>query len=277
LIKIERLVNEEISNQVEVNTAEMEHQAAIEAGALALFGEKYGDRVRVIKMGEFSTELCGGTHVPNTAMIRLFKIVSDAGVAAGVRRIEAITGDTALQYMLKNTHENQRARSAAGYQSSWTAYLQDSEANATMSDWIEHTKMELKGLAKELKAMKGSAIDIDMLVSSAKSGANGAKLVTAALDIDDREILSDLAEKIKEKLKTGVVVLVGKSDDKHPIVVRVSNDLTKTLSAGKILGEIATELGGKGGGRPDFAQGAGTDLSKVKSAFSKAAAAVGVQ
>jgi len=277
LIRIEQLVNDEISRQVEVNTAEMEHQAAIEAGALALFGEKYGDRVRVIKMGEFSTELCGGTHVPNTAMIRLFKIVSDAGVAAGVRRIEAITGDTALQYMLKNTHENQRARSAAGYQTSWTAYLQDDANNATVSDWIEHTKMELKGLAKELKSLKGAAIDIDSLVAGARSGANGAKLVTAAVDIDDREILSDLAEKIKNALKTGVVVLVGKAEDKHPIVVRVSNDLTKTLSAGKILGEIAQELGGKGGGRPDFAQGAGSDLSKIPSAFSKAAHTVGVQ
>jgi alanyl-tRNA synthetase len=278
LIRIEKLVNDEISNQVEVNTAEMEHQAAIEAGALALFGEKYGDRVRVIKMGEFSTELCGGTHVPNTAMIRLFKIVSDAGVAAGVRRIEAITGDTALAYMLKNTHENQRARSASGYQTSWTAYLQDDANNATVSDWIEHAKMELKGLAKELKAAKGSSIDLDSLVASAKAGANGAKLVAAALDIDDREILSDLAEKIKDRLKTGVVVLVGKAADgaKHPIVVRVSNDLTKTLSAGKILGEIAQELGGKGGGRPDFAQGAGSDLSKVPSAFTKAAHAVGV-
>ena len=280
LIKVETLVNAEISNQSDVNTAEMEHQAAIEAGALALFGEKYGDRVRVIKMGEFSTELCGGTHVANTAMIRLFKIVSDAGVAAGVRRIEAITGDTAFQYMLKNTHENQRARSAAGYSSNWTAYLQDDGAtNATVSDWIEHMKMEMKSLAKEVKAMQSSSIDVDMLVNSAKNFASGGlsgRLVTASLDLEDREVLSQLAEKIKEKLKTGVVILVGKSDDKHPIVVRVSQDLTKSLSAGKILGEVAGELGGKGGGRPDFAQGAGSDLSKISSAFSKAAAAVGI-
>ena len=278
LLRVEQLVNDEISQQTDVNTAEMEHQAAIEAGALALFGEKYGDRVRVIKMGEFSTELCGGTHVPNTAMIRLFKIVSDAGVAAGVRRIEAITGDTALQYMLKNTHENQRARSAAGYQTNWTSYLQDSEESATMSDWIEHTKMEMKNLAKEVKAMRSSSIDVDALIASAKSfsvGGAAGRLVTASLDLEDREVLSELAEKIKEKLKTGVVVLVGKSEDKHPIVVRVSQDLTKSLSAGKILSEIATELGGKGGGRPDFAQGAGSDLTKLPSAFGKAATAVG--
>ena len=285
LIAVEKLVNDEISKQVEVNTAEMEHQAAIEAGALALFGEKYGDKVRVLKMGDFSTELCGGTHVPNTAMIRLFKVVSDAGVAAGVRRIEAITGDTAFQYMLKNTHENQRARSAAGYQSNWTSYLQDDASGATVTNWIEQMKQEMKGLAKEMKSMRSSAIDLDSLVGSAKaftSGALAGKLVTAALDLDDREILSSLADKIKDRLQTGVVVLVGKAaggdaGDKHPIVVRVSQDLTKALSAGKILAEIAGELGGKGGGRPDFAQGAGSDLSKLPSAFGKAAAAVGIQ
>jgi len=148
ILKIEELVNEEISKQIEVNTAEMEHQAAIEAGALALFGEKYGEKVRVVKMGEFSTELCGGTHVPNTAMIRLFKIVSESGVSAGVRRIEAITGDTALKYLLKNTHENQRARSDAGFQENWIQYL-NSEAlgkNATVSQWIEHAKTTIKNL-----------------------------------------------------------------------------------------------------------------------------------
>ncbi|RYZ68117.1 MAG: alanine--tRNA ligase, partial [Proteobacteria bacterium] len=270
LERVETLVNEEISNQIEVNTAEMEHQAAIEAGALALFGEKYGDRVRVIKMGEFSTELCGGTHVPNTAMIRLFKIVSDAGISAGVRRIEAITGDTAMKFMMKNTRENQKARAEAGFQESWTAYLHgDSNSQSTVSNWIDQTKAEMKSLSKEIKQLKSSSIDIAGLAKGAKefSVAGGkARIVTASLDLEDREILSDLADKIKDQLKSGVVVLVGKSEGKHPIVVRVSNDLTKSLSAGKILGEVAQELGGKGGGRPDFAQGAGSDLSKISSA-----------
>ncbi|MEK7358601.1 MAG: alanine--tRNA ligase-related protein, partial [Bdellovibrionota bacterium] len=151
LARIETLVNEEISKQIDVNSSEMGHQAAIEAGALALFGEKYGDKVRVIKMGEFSTELCGGTHVPNTAMIRLFKIVSDVGVAAGVRRIEALTGDAAFEFMLKNTRENQHARSAAGYQQSWTAYLNPEAQSATVSQWIEQAKSTIKGLEKEIK------------------------------------------------------------------------------------------------------------------------------
>ncbi len=276
ITRIEELVNEEISKQIDVNTAEMEHQAAIEAGALALFGEKYGSQVRVVKMGEFSTELCGGTHVPNTAMIRLFKVVSESGVSAGIRRIEGITGDGAFQFMLRNTHENQRARSAAGYQESWTQYL-NSEAtgkNASVTDWIEHAKMTIKGLERELKSAKGSAIDIDSMVKSAKS-FNGGKLVTAVLEMDDRQLLSDISDKIKDKIQSGVVVLVGKGDGKHPIIVAVSKDLTKSLSAGKILGEVAGVLKGKGGGRPDFAQGAGEDLSGLSEAFKKAAAIVG--
>ena len=270
--QIEDLVNAEISRQIEVNTAEMAHQTAIEAGALALFGEKYGDKVRVVKMGEFSTELCGGTHVTNTAMIRLFKIVSENGVSAGVRRIEALTGDAALQYMLRNTHENQRARSAAGYQESWTQYIGGA---ASVSEWIEQSKQTVKSLEREIKSLKGSAIDIDGLVNGAKA-FKGGKLVTASLDMDDRQLLSDLTDKIKDRIKSGVVVLVGKGDGKHPIVVAVSKDLNPGLSAGKILSEVATELGGKGGGRPDFAQGAGEDLSKLASAFKKAETIVGI-
>lgn len=281
LTRIEELVNAEISNQIDVNTAEMAHQAAIEAGALALFGEKYGDRVRVVKMGGFSTELCGGTHVPNTAMIRLFKIVSDSGVSAGVRRIEAVTGDTAFRYMLKNTHENQRARSAAGYQDSWTQYLNGEATGkvASVSDWIEHTKMEMKNLEREIKSLKGSKIDIDSLVRDSQSftfGGLKGKLVTAVLDMEDRQVLSDIADKIKDKIQSGVVVLVGRGDGKHPIIVSVSKDHTKALSAGKLLSEIAQELKGKGGGRPDFAQGAGEDLSRLDQAFKKAATLVGM-
>jgi alanyl-tRNA synthetase len=281
ITRIEHLVNEEIAKQIDVNTAEMEHQAAIEAGALALFGEKYGDKVRVVKMGEFSTELCGGTHVSNTAMIRLFKIVSEAGVSSGVRRIEAITGDAAYRYMLRNTHENQRARQAAGYQEGWMNYL-NSDAlgkSATVTDWIEQTKQVVKNLEREIKTLKGSAVDIDTLVRNARAfSVNGAsgKLVTAALEMDDRDLLSQISDKIKDKIQSGVVVLVGRGEAKHPIIVSVSKDLTKSLSAGKLLGEIAQELKGKGGGRPDFAQGAGEDLSGLNAAFEKAQALVGV-
>ena len=278
ILRIETLVNEEISKQIEVNTDEMEHQQAIEAGALALFGEKYGDRVRVIQMGDFSTELCGGTHVSNTAMIRLFKIASESGVSSGVRRVEALTGDTALGFLLKNTRENLHARSASGMQESWMAYMASEGDGSTVSNWIEQTKMTVKTLERELKTMKGRAVDVDSIVKSARAFTSGdvkGLLVTAQLDMDDRQLLSELSDKIKDKIKTGVVVLVGRGEEKHPIVVTVSRDLTKVLSAGKLLSEIAQEMKGKGGGRPDFAQGAGEDFSKLEDAFRKAGALVG--
>jgi alanyl-tRNA synthetase len=289
---IETLVNEEIAKGYDVDQAEMEHKKAIEAGALALFGEKYGDRVRVIRMGDFSTELCGGTHVSNTAKIRVFKLVSDSGVSSGIRRIEALTGDRAVQYLLKNTRENLHARSAAGYSESWSAYLSDEPlaepgqphakgavARVTVADWIEHNKSLLKQLEREVKAAKGSKVDLDVLVGSAKSfQANGSagKIVTAYVEIDDRQMLSEISDKIKDRIQSGVVVLVGNGDGSYPIVVTVSKDLTAKLSAGKLLGEIAKEMGGKGGGRPDFAQGAGADLSKLEQALHKAQQLVGV-
>ncbi len=292
---IEALVNEEIAEGYDVDASEMGHKEALEAGALALFGEKYGDRVRVIRMGDFSTELCGGTHVSNTAKIRAFKIVSESGVSAGVRRLEAITGDRAVQYLMKNTRENLHARAAAGYQENWAQYLDDDVAmgaladggepgrpgqtgRVTVADWIEHSKQLLKALDREVKAAKGSKVDVDILVQNAKAfnaGGAASRLVTAYVEIDDRATLSEITDKVKNKIQSGVVVMVGKGEGSHPIVVTVTKDLTKSLNAGKILGEIAREMGGKGGGRPDFAQGAGVDLSKLEQAFQKAQAIVG--
>ena len=246
----------------------------IDAGALALFGEKYGSSVRVVKMGGFSTELCGGTHVANTGFIRLFKIVSDSGVSAGVRRIEALTGDAALAFLMRNTQENQRARSAAGFQESWMLYA-SGENVSHVGDWIEQSKINIKHLEREIRALKGSAIDIESLIAQAKNFAGG-RLVTGMVEVDDRDLLSKLSDQIKDKIHSGVVVLVGRGESKHPIVVTVSKDLTTTHNAGKILSAVANELGGRGGGRPDFAQGAGENLTGLAQAFKKAEAAVGV-
>lgn len=279
---IEDMVNAEISAAREVHANEMSHAEAMKKGAMALFGEKYGDQVRVVAMGgtsgggagqgahAFSTELCGGTHVSNTAQIRLFKILSEGGVSAGVRRIEATTGDHALQYLLTNSDENLHAREIAGLQG----------GAGTVAGYIEGLREKMKELERELKKLKGSSIDADTLVREAKTfvikGVSG-RFVAASLEIDDREVLSQLADKLRDKLGTGVVCLVGRGPDgaaggKHPIIVTVSKDLTAHVSAGKILGEVATEMGGKGGGRPDFAQGAGETLANANSAFSKASA-----
>ena len=272
--QVEDMVNAEIGAARDVDAQEMSHKDAMTKGAMALFGEKYGDRVRVIQMGEFSTELCGGTHVSNTAMIRVFKILSEGGVSAGVRRIEATTGDRALQYLLNETTENLQAREAAGLQGS----------SATVAQFIEQMREKVKELEREVKKMKGSAIDADAIVREARpfsvKGAKGeqaGKFIAASVEIDDREVLSQLGDKLRDKLGTGVVVLVGRGPDgatggKHPILVTVSKDLTANLSAGKILTEVAKEMGGKGGGRPDFAQGSGETLAKTNDAFAKAAA-----
>lgn len=272
---IEDMVNAEISAGRDVQAAEMSHAEAMKKGAMALFGEKYGDQVRVISMGgagqsAFSTELCGGTHVSNTSQIRLFKILSEGGVSAGVRRIEATTGDRALHYLMTSSDENLHAREVAGLQG----------GTGTVAGYIDNLREKMKELERELKKLKGSSIDADSLVREAKTfSVKGvsARFVAASLEIDDREVLSQLADKLRDKLGTGVVCLVGRGPDgasggKHPIIVTVSKDLIAHVSAGKILGEVAKEMGGKGGGRPDFAQGAGENLANANNGFSKAAA-----
>lgn len=273
LRRVEDLVNSEIGAARDVDAEEMSHKDAMAKGAMALFGEKYGDRVRVIQMGSFSTELCGGTHVSNTAVIRVFKILSEGGVSAGVRRIEAVTGDRALQYLMSGSDENLQAREVAGLQGT----------SSSVAQFIEQMREKVKELEREVKKMKGSAIDADSILREARpfsvKGASG-KFVTASVEIDDRDVLSQLGDKLRDKMGSGVVVLVGRGPDgasggKHPIIVTVSKDLTGSLSAGKILAEVAKEMGGKGGGRPDFAQGAGETLAKTNDAFAKAAAMLG--
>ena len=273
LQKVEDLVNNEIALGQDVLNEEMPYKAALEKGALALFGEKYGDLVRVLKMGEFSTELCGGTHVKNTSQIRIFKIVGESGVSAGVRRIEALAGDIAAKFVMKNTQENVEVRNATGNQESWDKYLEENTSHAL--SWIEQAQARIRELEKEVKKLKGSKIDIDQLVQSAKAIAGG-KFVIAQIDVDDRGALSEIGDRIKDKIGSGIIVLVGKAENAHPMVLTVSKDLTQKFNAGKLLGEIAKELGGKGGGRPDFAQGACEDLSKIKSAFLKAEQLVGL-
>lgn len=269
LRQVEDLVNAEIAAARDVDAQEMSHKDAMTKGAMALFGEKYGDRVRVIQMGSFSTELCGGTHVSNTSLIRVFKILSEGGVSAGVRRIEAATGDRALSLLMAGNDENLHAREVAGLQGS----------SGSVASFIETLREKVKDLEREVKKMKGSAIDADSLIREARPFSTG-KFLAASVEIDDRDVLSQLGDKLRDKLGSGVVVLVGRGPDgasggKHPIIVTVSKDLTATLSAGKILTEVAKELGGKGGGRPDFAQGSGETLAKTNEAFAKAASMLG--
>ncbi|MCB0408024.1 MAG: alanine--tRNA ligase, partial [Bdellovibrionales bacterium] len=274
--KIEVLVNSEIARGTQVISKVTSHQQAIAEGALALFGEKYGDEVRVIRMGDFSTELCGGTHVNNTSAIRVFKIVSESGVSSGVRRIEAITGDAATRFLMKNTTENQKAREISGLNENWIQYLNDQKY--FVSEHIQNLKIQVRNLEKEVQALKGNNISIDNLLNSAKKfSKNGieSQLILADIPMDDRKVLSDLSDKLKNKIQSGVIVLIGKGEASHPLIVTVSKNLTKDLPAGQLLKAVAETLGGKGGGRPDFAQGAVSDRSQIEKAFAKASEFVG--
>ncbi len=265
--KVETLVNEQISLATDVQTSQMKHKEAIAAGAMALFGEKYGDDVRVLKMGDFSTELCGGTHIQNTAEIRLFKIQSESGVSAGVRRIEAIAGDIAIKYAFENIDENLRAREIAGVQ-----------AGQNLSTWIEFKKEELKKLEREIKQLKGSQINLDDLLANALSftskGGDKARMVFADLAVEDRDVLAQITDQLKNKIQSGIVIVVGTGQGSHPIIVSVSKDLTLFYKAGELLKEVASIMGGKGGGRPDFAQGAAPDRTQLNLAHDKMKALV---
>lgn len=257
--RIENLVNQEIASAHPVTAQLMPHKEALAQGAMALFGEKYGDQVRVLTMGSFSCELCGGTHVSNTAEIRAFKIISESGVSAGVRRIEAITGQAAIEYFQKNTAELLQARAEAGL-----------NPDKTLSVWVEEKKSEVRELQKQIKKLQSGQINIDELLKQSrlfKSAAGEAHLVFADLSVDDRDVLSQISDQLKERIQKGIVITIGTGNGSHPVIISVSKDLNPQFKAGELLKEFAQILGGKGGGRPDFAQGAVPDRSKLQEAY----------
>ncbi|MBC7741893.1 MAG: alanine--tRNA ligase [Bdellovibrionaceae bacterium] len=257
--KVEALVNNEIAEAHPVQAEVMPHKQALEKGAMALFGEKYGDHVRVLTMGGFSSELCGGTHVKNTAEIRAFKIISESGVSAGVRRIEAITGQSAINYFLKNTDELLAARQSTG-----------STPDKPITAWIEEKKEEIKDLQKQIRKAQSGQINIDDIIKSAKdftSLAGPAKLIFADLALDDRDVLSQISDQIKNKIPRGIVIVIGKNENSNPVIISVSKEMNSQFKAGDLLKDFAQILGGKGGGRPDFAQGSVPDRSKLSEAF----------
>ena len=259
IVQVEKLVNDEIAKAVPVKAEVMGQKQALEKGAMALFGEKYGDQVRVLTMGSFSSELCGGTHVSNTSEIRAFIVTSESGVSAGVRRIEAITGSAAINYLLKNTEELLLAKQTSGL-----------GADKNINQWVLDKKEEIKDLQKQIRKIQSNQINIDDLLKASKdfqSSTGPAKLVFADLSIDDREVLSQISDQLKNKVQRGIVITIGQSESSHPVIISVSKDLNSQFKAGDLLKDFAQVLGGKGGGRPDFAQGAVPDRSKLKDAI----------
>jgi alanyl-tRNA synthetase len=254
---VEVLVNTEIAKGLPIQGTVKSHETAIKEGAMALFGEKYGNEVRVVKMGDFSQELCGGTHIGNTAQIRLVKIVSETGVSAGVRRLEALSGDGALSLLNKHYQQSQVARDSIGAQESWSQFLESD--HAVLTQWIEEKKLNIKNLEKEIKDFKKGQINIEAILASAKNfkkGTLAGRYVVAILDIDDRELLAQITDQIKNRIECGVVVSAGLGVDSHPVIIAATKNLIPAINAGQMLKDLSQRLGGKGGGRPDFAQGA---------------------
>ncbi|EIT70663.1 alanyl-tRNA synthetase [Hydrocarboniphaga effusa AP103] len=254
--QIEHRVNKAVLANVPVAATLMGYDAAIESGAMALFGEKYGDEVRVLAMGDFSTELCGGTHVTRTGDIGLFKIVSEGGVAAGVRRIEAITGENALAYVgnLESKFKQAADLVRAG--------------RDDLADKIEQVLDRSRQLEKELAALKGklaSAAGSD-LVSQAKDIA-GVKVLVSKLDGVEAGDLRTLLDQLKNKLGSGIVVLGTASGGKVSLIAGVTADLTGKVKAGELVNVAAQLVGGKGGGRPDMAQAGGTQPENLDAAL----------
>ena len=273
--QIEFLVNQEISKSRDVKTEIMTPSEAKAVGAISLFGEKYGDTVRVVGMGDFSMEFCGGTHVSNTSVIRLFKIVNEGSVSAGVRRIEALTGDSAVQYVLKHTEESLVARQHFGLREKWNHFLERKQENALISWGVKHQN-EIKNLEKEIKKLKYQSIDmLQILKESSTFTCNNiqGKLVLADLDVDDRQTLREISDQLRQKVGSGVVVALGrgacsdKNEGSHPLIVNVTPNLCSFIHAGNLIKQVTAHVGGKGGGRPDSAQGALINRGDTKKAF----------
>ena len=253
--EIEALVNAEILANAATDASEMDMEAAQKTGAMMLFGEKYGDKVRVLTIGS-SKELCGGTHVGRTGDIGLFKIVGESGVAAGVRRVEAVTGGNALAYLqsLESTVE-----AAAGSLKANPAELQNR---------IDQVLDHVKSLEKEVTALKGKLASSqgDELMLQAVD-VKGIKVLAARLEGADAKTLRDTMDKLKDKLKTAIIVLAAVDGDKVQVAAGVTADSVGKVKAGELVNFVAQQIGGKGGGKADMAMAGGTDASKLPDAL----------
>ena len=259
LARIEAEVNEHIREDAGVNIEEMNYQDAIRAGALAFFGDKYGDRVRVVKIGAFSTELCGGTHVKRSGQIGLFKLPFETGVAAGVRRVEAFTGAGALDLIASY----ERRLKEIG------ALVRGSSDDAV--DKVRKILERQKELEREIEKLRGR-LEKDQIpeLLAKKQSLDGANILISRVDGVDAKQLRDIADQLKEKIGSGVVVLASAGEAGVNLVASVSKDLTKKFHAGNIIKELARLVGGGGGGRPDFAQAGGKEPAQIGAALKRA-------
>lgn len=259
--QVEQMVNREIMRNTEVSTELMSMDQAKEQGAMALFGEKYGDQVRVLSMGgDFSVELCGGTHVERTGDIGLIKIISESSVASGVRRIEAVTGKAALAYCEQTQDTVEKVAEIAKV------------AKAKVTDKVRQLMEENRRLQKEIDQLKqklanSSGSDI---MSSAQQ-VKGITVLSTIVDGADAKSLKSVADQVRSKIEKGVFFLVAKEGDKASLVAGVTKNLTSDIKAGDLMKHVSSQLDGKGGGRPDMAMGAASDLTNLAQALESVA------
>jgi alanyl-tRNA synthetase len=256
LEEIERLINDQILRNAEVSTAVLPLERAIAAGAMALFGEKYGDEVRVVSVADFSKELCGGTHVARTGDIGVCKIVSEGSISAGVRRIEAITGEAAVR----------QYQQAHGTLQALAHLLRVGEPE--LVEQVERMLAQQRALEKQLEQLKtriaqGAAAGLETQART----LGPARVLAARVDGLDRAQLRNLADALRNKWKTAVVVLAAAEDGQIAIVSAVTKDLAGKVHAGKLAGAVAQAVGGKGGGRPDMAEAGGKDVGALAGAL----------
>jgi alanyl-tRNA synthetase len=259
LDKIEEIVNDKIFENLGVETEVMNIKDAKNKGAMALFDEKYSDNVRVVKIDDFSMELCGGTHLSNTSQIGLFKIVSEGGIASGTRRIEAISGRNALKYF--------KDKESLLNEVSGILKTKNNDISKKAQSIIE----ENKKFSKEIEIMKSKLISssLDDMIKNIES-INGVNVLTQRIDNMAMNDLRNISDNLKNKLKSGIIVIVGAFNNKVNIIVTVTKDLNSSgYHAGKLIKEIAKVTGGGGGGRPDMAQAGGKDTEKIDEALKK--------
>ena len=253
---VEDLVNTQIRRNLSIETNIMDLEAAKAKGAMALFGEKYDERVRVLSMGDFSTELCGGTHASRTGDIGLFRIISESGTAAGVRRIEAVTGEGAIA----TVHADSDRLSEV-------AHLLKGDSN-NLADKVRSVLERTRQLEKELQQLKEQAAAQESANLSSKAiDVNGVKLLVSELSGVEPKMLRTMVDDLKNQLGSTIIVLATVAEGKVSLIAGVSKDVTDRVKAGELIGMVAQQVGGKGGGRPDMAQAGGTDAAALPAAL----------
>ncbi len=258
--RVEKIVNAQIRKNSEVSTRVMNIDDARAEGAAALFGERYEDNVRVVGMGDFSLELCGGTHVRRTGDIGTFRVVAESGIAAGVRRLEALTGESARAFAVDESATLGRISSLLK-----TGRSDVEERAAALSGRVRELERKIEQLQGQLAAGgAGSSPGQDA------TEVNGVKLLVRRFDDVDIKGLRAMLDRLRDSLGSGIVVLGGAKDEKASILVGVSKDLSERFKAGDLVSELAKEVGGKGGGRADSAQGGGPDIEALDKALSQA-------